>query len=507
MLVKTFLGNLKKFFPESKLKWFTYFRYSVPVIFSAFIFALNGFIDNFMVTHIPQGLASLSYANSWTAIVNGVVAGIGFVCYTISGQYIGANEHQKVRQIMKIRVFMSFLLTMGFAIPAFIFSREFIAAWPDAPTSQDPSSIAEFNKTIDQGAKYLFYIVITWIILSWTTPLSSLLNETKNGKYGLYSSIISLVANIVGNIFFLKVLGMGVEGAAFASILARVFGIFGDTYFVWKKCPEYLINPFSIHKVKLEIWKNFWKRSFGALLAFSLTLLIIFRNRFFNIAYPQGAIGQTEWAISAALVLGLTGAIAEIFTTTFFAIGTNVNIFVGQNLGKRNFDEAKKNANELKGFHSVIALIFSIFLIIFIVILPYLNYFASSIGQNLEPMERLKAQQYYIYELQMTLLIVVIMNPIWMWFVTTARLISSGGKTNIAAAMEFVTEILMIGWLAIVCLVFVPTFKIPMNQAYMYFFLGDLLKLVVYEIVFLKIDWASRIDDYKSNKIKMKDYD
>ncbi|UVD81430.1 MATE family efflux transporter [Mycoplasma iguanae] len=504
------LSTVKKFFPENKQKWLIYMKYSLPVIFSALLFSLNGFVDNFMVTHIANGVTSLSYANAWSGIIAGIVGGINFVGYVITGQYIGANKINRVKEIVRLRFLISFASTLIFVFFGIFMSRQLVMLFAAEPETGNLTGIAleqiqnEFKQTIDNSVKYLRLITIAWIILSWTSPLSSLLNETGNGKWGMYSSIVSLLTNIFLNIILMRVLNMGVEGAAYASIAARIVAVFGDTYFVYKRIPNFLINPLTSYKISRKIWKHFLKRSYASLMVSSLTIMIIFRAKFFNTAYPQGSMGDPQWALSAALVLGLTSSISEIFTTTFFAIGSNVTLFVGQLLGKREFDQAKKNANELKGFHTMVAFLFSLLLIILIFIIPHISGIDQAVGEHLKITEQLKAKAFYRFELQMTLVTIVILNPFWMWFVTSSRLISSGGKANLSSTMEIICEIIVICWAAIVCLLIVPATNIPLYQAYFLFFLGDFVKLIIYESVYFRVDWARHIDDYKYNRSKMK---
>lgn len=494
--------QVNKFFPENWTKWKLYLKYSLPVILSALIFSLNNFIDNFMVTKIEQGITSLSYANSWTGIISGIAMAISFVGYILAGHYIGAKKDKEVREVMSLRFLLTFIFTIIIAIFVWFFSRDFILVFAGKAVSNSFQSIEIFNHTIDQGARYLIIISFAWILLTWTTPYSSLLNETGNGKYGFYSSLFSLLINAILNYILIWVFNMGVEAAAFASLAARLFGIFGDTYFVYKKCPQYLINPFKSYKVSKKIWKHFIKRSPGSFLFFSITFLIIFRSVFFNKAYPQGSVGQVEWALSSALIFGFTNAISEMILASFSAVGSNVTLFVSQELGRKNIEQAKKNANEIKGFHFITSFFFSLILLVIILFIPvFRNFFTSSIGSHItDDAVRETVKDYYIHQLQIMLLITVAMNPIWMWFVTTARLLASGGRANLSSFTEFICEIWMMIWALITCFVLAPTFNLSLFNASLIFFAGDFVKLVVYEIVYYKANWITNIENYKSSK-------
>ncbi|UWD34460.1 MATE family efflux transporter [Mesomycoplasma molare] len=485
MLEKKWVIFLKNHFPENKKKWLMYFKFSLPIIITGFLFSLNGFIDNFMVTTIPHGVDSLSYANSWTGIVGGVITGISFVCSGIIGQYWGSKNYNKTKEVMRVRVLLTFISVTIFSLFSLFFSKNMISVF---------YQIKQDEKTLQQSIDYLRLIVITWIIFAWTSPMSSLLTETGHGKEALISSIGSLLINIILNILLIHVFNLGVKGAAFASIAARIFGIFGDTFFVYKKVRKALINPFSLLEVSKDTWKKIFIRIHSVILISSNTILIILRNILFNKMYPQGTIGNVDWAIGAAAILGLTGAISEMFLAVFGAITSNISGFVGKYLGKKEFEIAKKNANELKGFHTIVAFILSFLLLFFSLLVPHINYFAAEIATNSSTKEQAKIL--YLSELQKTLLVIVVFNPIWIWFSTSSRLIASGGRTNLVAILEFCLEFSALLWLIFITFVIKPQDKnISLSQTYWIFFLIDLVKFLVFEIVYLKVDWAKHIDD------------
>ncbi|MGZ9431513.1 MATE family efflux transporter [Mycoplasma sp. CB776] len=480
-----FFVFLKEHFPVSWSKWKLYLKFSLPIILSGILFSLNGFIDNFMVTKIPHGVDSLSYANSWTGIIGGVIGGISIICSVLVGQYWGSKNYKKIKEVMRVRVLLTFSCMTIFAIFALTLSEKMISVFYQ--TNQDPA-------TLQQSVDYLRLIVITWVIFGWTSPMSSLLAETGHGKEALISSIGSLLINIFLNILLIYVFKLGVKGAAYASIAARIFGIFGDTFFVFLKIRKTLINPLSLFKVSRDTWKKVVFRLHSAFLITGNSVLIILRSALFNRIFPQGTIGKEEWAIGAAAILGLTGAISEIFLAVFGALSSNISVFVGKHLGNKEFEIAKKNANELKGFHSTIALALSLLLLLFTVFIPYIDYFAAEIGKNSDTI--LEAKKLYLSQLQATLFVVVVFNPIWIWFSTSSRLIASGGRTNLASLLEFSLEIVALLWLVIITFAIKPqSLGLSLSQTYWIFFLVDLIKFLIFEIVYLKVDWARHIDD------------
>lgn len=480
-----------QFFPNSISRWKVYLTFSFPVIITQILFAFNGFVDNFMVTSIDQAAASLSYANSWTGIIEGVYGAVGFICAILIGQYFGVKNYQKIKEIMRLRVLIITLIVGIISLFAFLFSKEFIFLF----SSTDIPEVS-----VQQSTSYLKLIIITWLIMCWTSPQSSFLNESGHGRWSLISSIFSLAINIILNLIFIKYLGYGVEGAAYASIAARIFGIFGDTFFVWLKEPKALFNPFlSLFKISKEIWKLFEKRILSALLFLGLMVMIISSSLVYNHSFPPGSLGNADWEIGAASVLGIAFSIQIVFTSVFSAIGSNVSIFVSRNLGAGQIDIAKRNANELKGFHTFIAFIFSLLLGVLVLVVPHIHYLASGLFDKVKEKSGIEAaveaRNVYFYYLQMSLLYTVVFNPIWSWYITSLRVISSGGKTNIATIVEFSAEGIFLIWITIVFFVL----KQGMNLDYVTcIFIGysfEILKLIFIEILNYKIHWAQTITD------------
>ncbi|WP_165001336.1 MATE family efflux transporter [Mesomycoplasma neurolyticum] len=467
-------------FPENRAKWKLYLTYSLPIILTGVFFSLNNFVDNFMVTNIEKGVASLSYANAWTGIINAIIAGIMIITSVFIGQYYGTYNYWRIRQVTRIRVILLLVFTSIFAILSWSIPRNMIQIFY---ANSNPDS-----QTLQQSIDYLQLIVITWIIYIWTAPMSSLLTETGHGREAFISSIGSLLLNITLNILFIYILKMGVKGAAYASIVARIFGIFGDTIFVYLKIKKCFITPWSIFRVTKEIWKKILIRLHSAAILSTNIILIIFRDRFYNLMYPEGSIGNYEWKIGAASILGLTTAISSVFLQIGSILGSNVAIFVSTHLGKKEFEIAKKQANELKGFHFSLALFLGIVLALVALCIPHISYFADKI-----PLEGKKT---YLFELQQTILVIAFFNPIWVWYLTSARLISSGGRTNIVPIIDLILELLSIAWIATMTYAIQPkNLGWSLFQAYWVFFTIDILKFCVYEITYLITDWARNIDD------------
>ncbi|UWD34111.1 hypothetical protein [Mesomycoplasma molare] len=104
---------------------------------------------------------------------------------------------------------------------------------------------------------------------------------------------------------------------------------------------------------------------------------------------------------------------------------------------------------------------------------------------------------YYLKEIQLTCISIAIFNPIWIIFSSSIRSMEAGGKNNLTSILQFLSGVLQIIWLSIIVFVFIPNISLDFRYefAFYYFilFTSDLLKLIVYEIFYLKVNWAKNI--------------
>lgn len=80
---------------------------------------------------------------------------------------------------------------------------------------------------------------------------------------------------------------------------------------------------------------------------------------------------------------------------------------------------------------------------------------------------------------------------------TSIRIIPAGGKSNISSTWEFAFGVMQTIWLVIVVFLITPNINISPEAnfpiSFLIFYLSDVVKFAVYEILYNKIDWAKNI--------------
>ncbi|MGL4183618.1 MAG: MATE family efflux transporter [Metamycoplasmataceae bacterium] len=491
LLIKS---KILRFFPKNKTKWKEYTLTTIPVIMAALIFSLNGVVDNFMSVSIEGGVVALTYANTWTNIVMGIISMTTIIGSALFGQYFGSNDKQNIRFVLRARMLFAIIISVLFAIPALIAPGQMIDI--SSGFNSDPSVRYE-------ALLYLRLISLTWIIGAWGFTSAMIMREAGNLNPALISSVVSLVSNIILNSIFIFWLKSPIWMLAVSTIISQTLLVLYNVLYVYFKNKILIINPLLIFNIDLKILKQFLKRIPSFLLLSVGAALINIRYIFWNMAYGPGSVGPVEYHLSAAAFLGIASALFNVFWSGFESISTNTTIFVARKLGKNQVQEGIENSNELVGFHLIMAIIFGSLLLMVSFIVPYMDFLAEGYRLELENLEQQtgkpidipSAVQYYLENLKLTIIPLSYNMVIWAWFITRERSIASGGRTNLVSSINVFLNILQITWLIILTLVIVLNLgiKIHFTTAYLLFFLFDFIKLFVYEIAFWKIRWARDI--------------
>ncbi|RIV16747.1 MATE family efflux transporter [Mycoplasmopsis gallopavonis] len=493
-----------KHFPDSKEKWWLYFKYAFPTILSGVCFSLNNFVDNFMVLGISGGPQALGYANFYTSIILAIFLGIGFIGAVMVGQYLGAKKVDKVREIISLRIILSAIVVIVVFVLAWTIPNQMIqmVAGP-----RREASAGSYDEAVKLAKDYMQYISIAWILLIFTFTSGNLLREIGLGKYSLYSTLVTLGTNVLFNSLFMYVLNLGVIGAALASIIARVSALIMNYIFIYIKQRELCVFPWQMGKISPIILIQFLKRCPSILLSASAVAFNTVRQIFYNSAQTVNA-----YDIMNVSVLAITATFTGVFTAAFSSFSANVTRFVGMHLGNNEIEVAITNGNHLKGFHFTMQALMSIVCSSLLFILPHITIFSDAAAKNWQQshpdaslLELAQMKSAYVKYLNETLIIILVFSPFWAWFITSSRLISSGGKNNVSSSVEFATGALQILWLALLTYVFIGYFhwKLNVSQFYLIFFLSDIAKMAVFEIVYYSIKWARNITkEHYESKLK-----
>jgi putative MATE family efflux protein len=283
-----------------------------------------GMVDIVMVGHLgDSAVASVGISNRIQFVVLVIVTGLSWAVGVLSAQYFGAGKSERIRQLILISSTLGIMSLITISGLSAVYIYDFMGL-----------VTADVN-VIEIGANYLLITMPSLIFVCLIMVFEGALRSTNQVILPMAFSAAAIFINAGLNYWLINgglgIDAMGVEGAAWATLIARTIHILSLLYFLYKI--KHFIFPhksdFSKLNVKadwLKVIRLVWPMMFG----FGLWALGTF---VYQLIYSH--IGTRELS-----VISLLTPIEGIFIATFFGFASACSIIVGQNLGANKFDDA-----------------------------------------------------------------------------------------------------------------------------------------------------------------------
>lgn len=293
---------------------------TIPIMLQQVLITIVGLADNIMVGQLDQDVISGVYiASKILFVVNFLIFGATEGASIFFAQFIGSNDKKHVKQCFNFKIYAEticcvigmFILYFGGKPLALLFENETRA---------------------EIAANYLKIYTICLPFFSIFYAIASSFRESNNAIIPMVSSIIGLISNVALNFVFIFGLGLGANGAAIATVIARFMEMLFVLIMMFIKKPIFANNIFKNFKIDLVLLKRMIIKSFPLLINEILwstgqTILIY--------AYSKsGDLASASLSISQALI--------DVFFIAAVALGNGIAIIMGNTLGNNEIDEAKR---------------------------------------------------------------------------------------------------------------------------------------------------------------------
>lgn len=195
--------------PIKKLIW----KIGLPMIVSMVLQALYNVVDSVFVANIEGKGAianeSLTYAFPIQILMIAIGVGTGVGINTLLSKSLGENNKEKVNEIAGNGIFLSLIISFVFLLFGLFLSKWFI------------SLFTQNEEVIKMGSSYLAICCCLSLGSIGFTVYERYLQSTGNSLYSTIAQISGAIINIVFDYVFIYPLGMGVEGAAWATVMGQ----------------------------------------------------------------------------------------------------------------------------------------------------------------------------------------------------------------------------------------------------------------------------------------------
>ena len=169
------------------------------------------------------------------------------------------------------------------------------------------------------------------IVTAAYNALAAFLRALGDSRSPLYFLIISAAINVVLDIVFIVYGGMGVDGCAYATVIAQAISAL--------LCFIYIVKRYPILHLKREDFRISF-RSWGRLLALGIPMALQFSITAIGTIIVQGAVNVYGEIYMAGF--SAAGKLQNIIATVFSAFGATIATYVGQNRGAGKMDRVRQ---------------------------------------------------------------------------------------------------------------------------------------------------------------------
>ena len=294
-------------------------RLALPICFQSFMLASVAAADAFMLGSVEQNLMSaVSLATQFQFVQNMLVLSTASAAVILGAQYWGRKDLKSVNEIFCLCLRICGLLSILFCIACSLMPETLMKLYTNEP------------ELIKIGSNYLRIAGFSYLITGFSQCFLALMKVTDHVTTVAVISTTAVIVNIIFNAIFIYGFGKGAEGAALATLVARIVEIAIVLILSFNKKytrPELKGLTYFNKRLSLDFLKVLWPLV-GAYLLWGVG--------FTSYSSFMGHLGT-----DAAAANSITAVVRDLTCAACEGLAAGCGILVGNELGAGHLDTGK----------------------------------------------------------------------------------------------------------------------------------------------------------------------
>lgn len=313
------------------------FAIAIPIIIQNGITNFVSLLDNIMVGSIgTMEMSGVSIANQLLLVFNLCIFGACSGAGIFTAQFHGSGDDTGVRHTFRFKILSSFFLSVVGCALFLSAGKPLIGLYLTG--DGDPLEAA---KTLSFGLRYLKIMLIGLLPFAITNCYCSTLRESGQTVVPMVAGIVAVVVNLVGNVIlifgYLGAPALGVAGAAIATVISRFVEL--AIVAIWTHCHG------KEHPFIREVYSSFYipGKLCAGIFRKGMPLLI---NEFLW-SSGMALLNQcySTCGLNVVPAINISGALFNLGSVAFLALGNAVGILMGQMLGAQRSEGEIRDTN------------------------------------------------------------------------------------------------------------------------------------------------------------------
>lgn len=303
--------------------WKGIVAFAIPLFLGNLFQQLYNTVDSLIVGNFlgSDALAAVSSSGSLIFLLVGFFNGIAVGAGVVISKYFGAQDYEGLKKAVHTDV--AFGLAAGLLLTVIgMFLAPQILVLMGTPTSVLPNSIVYFRTYFAGSLAFVMYNIVMGI-----------LQAVGDSRHPLYYLIFSSVVNVILDLLFVGVFRWGVGAAALATAISQASSAL--------LCFIRLVRTQEVYQVHIrEI------RFHPALLKqiINIGLPSGLQNSIISVANIVVQSNINKFGVMAVAGCGVYSKIEGFAFLPITCFAMSLTTFIGQNLGARQYDRAKRGA-------------------------------------------------------------------------------------------------------------------------------------------------------------------
>ncbi|MBE6016683.1 MAG: MATE family efflux transporter [Lachnospiraceae bacterium] len=294
--------------------------FGLPILIGSIFQQLYNIVDSIVVGNYvgTEALAAVGNASTISFCLVGITIGLTGGSSVAVAQLVGAKQNDYIKKAISTAFIFCVIVAAVLMLIGIGLARP-IMGWVRVP-----------EELMHDSVLYMSIYVGGSLFLMTYNFFSSVLRALGDSFTPLIFLIIATVLNIIGDLFFVVVCGLGVAGVAIATVIAQAISAILCAIYCYRK-----MDYFRFKKGEFV----FYRPLFKDIVRLSVPSAIQFATGSLGFVFVQGLINSFGTAYIAAYTTtsrleGFAHLPMECFTQA-------LAVFVGQNIGARNIPRIK----------------------------------------------------------------------------------------------------------------------------------------------------------------------
>lgn len=294
--------------------------FAIPIFFGNLFQIMYSLIDTKIVGGIlgEQALAAVGSVSTLYNLLTGFFNGLTMGFSVIVARYFGSGNQEKLKKSVAATLILGFL-TVAVIVIGVMFGLSPILRFLNVPEEQFGMSYA-----------YIRILILGMFVTLAYNICANCLRAIGDSLTPLIFLVIASVANVILDYVFILGGKMGVEGAAYATVLAQLLSVFLCFIRIWRDFPILHVSrkEFVLEKeLVLQMYQS----------GLSMGFMSCFVN--FGTLILQTGINM----LGTTIIVAHTAArkVFEIWVLPISVLGAAMATYCGQNYGAKNYERIR----------------------------------------------------------------------------------------------------------------------------------------------------------------------